>query len=56
MSSEVLKAGRAFVRDVAVNGMDPARAREKYEDRLRAIAGRFGVDGEGEKALGGGVV
>ena len=44
MHSEVRKAGRAFLRDVSVNGMDPARAREKYEDRLRAIAERFGVD------------
>jgi hypothetical protein len=44
MHSEVRKAGRAFLRDVAVNGMDPAKAREKYEDRLRAVAARFGVD------------
>ena len=57
MGSEVRKADRAFVRDVAINGMDPARAREKYQERLRAIAERFGVDVElvRERSSSGGV-
>lgn len=44
MGSEIRKAVRAFDRDVTVNGLDPARAREKYRERLRAIAERFGRD------------
>jgi hypothetical protein len=44
MRSEVRKAQRALERDLAINGLEKAAAREKYEATLRTIAERFDRD------------
>ncbi len=44
MRSELRKAQRALERDLAINGLEEAAAREKYEATLRTITQRFGKD------------